>query len=296
VLRAGRSRVASSASGMWSDLRRRATDDPPSRPHPCSSRVYVEHTGPLSWVQRAWVGELTCWPGALSHGSVWRETPLIHVAVGHDRRLVRPAGMVVHRTRHFESRVNWRRSPPRVLIEDAALDVASNAGDDFEAIATLAEVVQSRLTTYDALAGALHARARLARGRWLNTVLTDLALGANSVLEHEYLVRVERAHGLPPADRQVVSAAGARRVERDVMYRQYGLVVELVGRVFHDSARAWSLDLDRDLAAASDEDLRTVRLGWAQVVRDHCRSAGRLGVLLQRGGWKGSPTPCPACR
>jgi hypothetical protein len=257
--------------------------------------VFVEHTGPPTWVQRTWIGVLACWPAALSHGSVWRETPLIHVAVGHGRRLISPPGVVVHRMRHFESRVNWRRSPPRVLIEDAALDVASHAGDDFEAIATLAEVVQSRLTTYDALVRALRRRAHIPRGRWLNTVLTDLALGANSVLEHEYLVRVERAHGLPPAERQVVSTAGSRRVERDVMYRRYGLVVELVGRVFHDSARAWSLDLDRDLAAAADEDVRTVRLGWAQVVRDHCRSAERLGVLLQRGGWPGSPTPCAAC-
>jgi hypothetical protein len=257
--------------------------------------VFLDHTGPQTWMQRAWIAVLACQPAALSHASVWRETSPIHVAVHHSRRVTGPPGVVVHRMRHLDARVSWLRSPPRVLVEEAVLDVAGLARDDFQAIAALGEVVQARLTTYDAVARALRARERTLRGRWMGSVLTDLATGANSVLEHEYLIRVERAHGLPAADRQVVSAAGARRVERDVLYGRYGLAVELVGRAFHDNPRAWDRDLDRDLAAAVEERLRTVRLGWAQVVRDACATAERLGVLLRRGGWAGVPTPCPSC-
>jgi hypothetical protein len=227
--------------------------------------IFIDHTGPQTWSQRARVAVLACWPAALSHTSVWRDTSPIHVAVHHDRRVANPPGVVLHRMRHLDARVNWRRSPPRMSVEDAVLDVAGLARDDFQAIAALGEVVQARLTTYDAVARVLRARERTPRGSWLASVLTDLTTGANSVLEHEYLVRVERAHGLPPADRQVVSAAGARRVERDVLYGRYGLVIELVGRAFHDSARAWDRDLDRDLAAAVEERLRTVRLPVADV-------------------------------
>lgn len=34
--------------------------------------VYVDHTGGLSWIQRAWVGVLAVWPAALCHTSALR--------------------------------------------------------------------------------------------------------------------------------------------------------------------------------------------------------------------------------
>jgi hypothetical protein len=258
--------------------------------------VFIDHTGPPSWSQRAQAAVRACWPGALSHESVWRETPLIHLAIEHRRRIAAPSGAVVHRMRHLDARVNWLSSPPRVRIEEAVLDVAGSAPDDFAAAAALADVVQRRLTTYAAIEHALQRRSRTPRGVWLRQLLPDLGLGANSVLEHEYLWRVERPHGLPPSDRQLPGRAGDRRVERDVYYRGYGVIVELVGCAFHDDVRSWNLDLDRDLAAAVDEDALTVRLGWGQVLRDHCRTALRVGVLLQRGGWSDRPTRCRLCQ
>ena len=32
--------------------------------------VYVDHTGPLTWLQRAWAGVLAVWPAALTAESV----------------------------------------------------------------------------------------------------------------------------------------------------------------------------------------------------------------------------------
>jgi hypothetical protein len=84
-------------------------------------------------------------------------------------------------------------------------------------------------------------------------------------------------------------------VLRDVVYDEFGVDLELDGRLFHASARQRDRDLDRDLDAAVLGHA-TVRLGWGQVFDRPCVTAGRLAVLLQRGGWTGSPRACgPGC-
>lgn len=87
--------------------------------------------------------------------------------------------------------------------------------------------------------------------------------------------------------------ASGRRVCRDA---DYGLLlVELDGRLHHDSAAARDRDLERDLDAAVAGQ-RTVRLSWGQVYGRPCSSAAKLAALLTRLGWEGSPHPCgPAC-
>lgn len=49
--------------------------------------VYVNHTGPLTWVQRAWVGVLAVWPAALCGESALR------AAEGPGRRGARTTSM-----------------------------------------------------------------------------------------------------------------------------------------------------------------------------------------------------------
>jgi hypothetical protein len=108
-----------------------------------------------------------------------------------------------------------------------------------------------------------------------------------------YLTLVERPHGLPRAGRQVRDSARGP-VYRDVLYRRLGQVVELDGRLFHDSARLRDADLDRDLAAAAD-GLSTVRIGWGQVFERSCRTAWLIAALLRERGWAGAPASCPRC-
>ena len=92
-----------------------------------------------------------------------------------------------------------------------------------------------------------------------------------------------------------VTPGAGPRIYRDVSYPAYDQVVELDGRLFHDSALDRDADLDRDLDAAVDR-LGTVRLGWGQVFGRPCRTAARVALLLQYRGWPGSPTPCgPEC-
>jgi hypothetical protein len=280
------------------DIRRLLRRREWARVHP---GVYVAHTGPLTWLQRAWAGVLVASPAALCHVSAIHAVQStnrldpgpIHVAVDRQRPVRAPGGVVVHRLVDLEARVLAHTHPQRVRLEHAALDVAAEARDDLAAVATLADLVQTRLTTPDRLLAALATRSRIARRRLLTDVLGDVAQGVCSVLEHDFLALVERAHGLPRAQRQVRDSTRGT-VFRDVVYAPFGLVVELDGRLFHDSARARDLDLDRDLDAALD-GLLTVRLGWGQVHVRPCATVARLALLLRRRGWAGSPRDCPSC-
>lgn len=265
--------------------------------------VYVDHTGPPSWSQRAWAGVLATWPAALSHQSaIWAgEGPsrrhgdaVVHVAVARHRRPVAPAGVRVHRLARLDDRVQWHLGPPRVRLEEALLDVADESPTDLEAIALLADACGSRRTTALRLVDVLAARPRAHRRSWLTAVLRDVADGTCSVLEHAYLTRVERPHGLPVGRRQALRTGATRPMFQDVAYDGLGLVVELDGRLHHDSAVARDRDLERDL----DHVVRggaTVRLGWGQVVHRPCRTAGQLAVVLGARGWTGRLRPCPEC-
>lgn len=265
--------------------------------------VYVDHTGSLSWQQRAWSGVLFSWPAALSHESAvragdgpgrrHREDSTIHVAIDRQRRLVAPDGIVLHRMSKFDGRVRWNLGPPRIRFDDAVLDVAADARTDLDAIAVLADACGARRTTARRLLVTLEDRGRIARRDWLESVLTDVAEGTCSVLEHGYLTRVEQPHGLPGGRRQGNDVTCSGSVYRDVEYDGVALIVELDGRLFHESSRARDRDLERDLDAAADRE--TIRLGFAQVFDRGCSTARKIGTVLQRRGWDGAPTRCHQC-
>ena len=270
---------------------------------PLHDGVYVDHSGSPSFLQRAWAATLRYDPAALAGPSALRavegpgsrrpEHPL-HLAVSLDRRLRRVDGIVLHRTAHLEQRVLWHVGPPRVRYEEAALDVASRAPTDFDAVGELSRVVQSRRTTAARLLEVMGARERVPRRAWLASVLDDVAHGTCSVLEHGYLHRVERAHGLSAARRQVRDRLGQGVVFRDVLYAG-GTVVELDGRLFHDTAAQRDRDFDRDLDAAA-VGLTTVRVSWGQVFDRPCWTTARIARVLARTGLDTQARPCgPTC-
>lgn len=271
--------------------------------------VYVDHTGPLSWEQRAWAAVL--FAGARHSGSGGGGAALcdqsalhawglgtpgdgpVHVAIDRRRRVRPPAGIVVHRLLDLDARTLWNLSPPRLRLEEAVLDVAAAARDELAAVGVLSAAVSDRRTTARRLATTLAARSRIARRSFLGSVLDDLDRGTCSVLEHGYLHRVERAHGLPRGRRQAVGRSRGR-IYRDVLYEEFAQVVELDGWLDHTGAEARDRDLERDLDAAV-EGLATVRLGWGQVFRRPCLTARRLAALLRRAGWSGELRTCADC-
>jgi hypothetical protein len=116
--------------------------------------------------------------------------------------------------------------------------------------------------------------------------------GAFSALERRFLVKVERAHGLPTGARQRRVTIGRRPYYRDVTYVGLHTHVELDGRIGHAGAVDRWNDLERDIEGARSGDL-TVRVGWLHVLEAH-RLTGALGDLLMARGWRGRPRPCGA--
>jgi hypothetical protein len=189
----------------------------------------------------------------------------------------------------------WNVGPPRVRYEHAVLDVAAARPSDLDAIAVLADACGSRRSTAERLIRTLEDRPRQGRRSWLVDVLGDVAAGTCSVLEHGYLVRVERPHGLPRGRRQACHRHAGEQLYRDVSYDDQTTLVELDGRLFHTSTRQRDRDLDRDLEAAALEASETLRLSWGQVFDRPCRTAHAVGRVLRRRGWTGEPLRCPDC-
>lgn len=279
------SRVQAMDAGLQPhDLRRMVRRRELVRVHP---GVFVNHTGELTWLQRAWSGVLAMAPAALvaesalraAEGSGRRDVEDEPIQVGVDRKVAGVPGVRVHRMDHLAERVMWNRSPPRLRYEQAVLDVAAGADTEFAVVELLSRAVQSRRTTAKRLLEVLEERRRIGRRRWLASVLADVADGTCSVLEHGFLTRVERPHGLLGGSRQVRDEVTSGTIFRDRRFAN-GLVVELDGRLFHDSTRQRDRDLDRDLDTAVLGSL-TLRIGWGQVFDRACWTAARVGFLAQ---------------
>ncbi|MGH1563709.1 type IV toxin-antitoxin system AbiEi family antitoxin domain-containing protein [Mumia sp. DW29H23] len=265
--------------------------------------VYVNHTGAPTWIQRAWGAVLYAWPAALSGASALRAAErrgldstaedTVEVAIDHRRKVVAVDRVAIRRRRRLDDLVQWNLSPPRLRYEEAVVDEAVDAEDELDAIAALARACGSRRTTAARLAAALARRSRVTDRRWLQAVLRDVAEGTQSVLEHGYLTRVERPHRLPRGRRQLVAKTVEGTAYRDV---QHGtVVVELDGRIYHESASKRDDDLERDLDVLV-EGRPTARLGWGQVFRRPCTTAVKLARLFQAHGWHEEPTACsPDC-
>lgn len=267
--------------------------------------VYVDHSGALTWLQRAWAGVHHAWPAALAGRSAVRaherrnlhDTTVdddIEIAIDRHRKIVAPDGYVVSRLVRFGARVQWNAAPPRLRYDEAVLDLAMEEPDDIDAVAVLAQACGSRRTTADRLLAALAARPRASRRAWLEGVLRDIADGTHSVLEHGYLTKVERPHRIPTGRRQLSFRGADGRGFRDVDLPQ--AVVELDGALFHEGLAARDDDLERDLDVLVD-GRPTARLGWGQVFRRSCQTAYKVSLFLQRHGWSGQPRACgdPDC-
>ena len=131
------------------------------------------------------------------------------------------------------------------------------------------------------------------RMRWRADIVRALeitAKGAHSLLEHRYVTRVERPHGLPRGTRQrVVSRSGAHQYQ-DVSYDDYLVVVELDGLAAHPPESRWR-DMRRDNINTSN-GVATLRLGDVDVSGRNCESATLVGQTLQRRGWRGTLRRC----
>lgn len=281
--------------GCDDDIRRMLRRRELTQVHP---GVYVNHTGQLSRVQREWAAVLYYWPAVLAGDSALPDPTdrRIHIAVGLERRVQSRKGIVVHRTADLETRADWRAGPPRIYRELAVIAVMADhlkRDDVAEAFAVLARACH-RSTSAEQVHAALNFLPRVPHRKLLAALITDRRDGACSVLERGWL-HLERTHGLPKGERQATSLATGHRTDQDVRYQEYGVVVELDGRGFHDSPEARDHDARRDLAELAIADALTARVTHGLVFRDGCRTTLWVARILWKQGWRDDFKRCPKC-
>jgi len=219
--------------------------------------AYAAFTGDLSREGQLWAAVLRIGAGAvLSHETAAEVHRLIdkpvgpiHISVPTDRRPARQQfrGVVIHRSRCLvaEWQGPWRL--PRTSVEDTILDLVAAARSFDDAYGWISRGVGRRLTSAQSLSKALAARKRIRWRAWIAGALQDAAEGVHSPLERNYVHGVERAHGLPSAQRQARRRQGSGTRYLDNLYKEYCLCVELDGLFAHPAEGRWD-DTRRDNA------------------------------------------------
>jgi hypothetical protein len=265
--------------------------------------VYATFTGPISRDASLWAALLHAGKGAqLSHQTAAEilrlsdtRSAVIYVTIPAERRVRPVRGVVIHRSSYLEAGWRFARGvPPHTWIEETITDLVGAAASFDDAVGWITAGFQRKLTGEARLRQVMAARKKL---RWrdrLDEIIPLAAAGTHSPLEYRYDRDVERAHGLPPARRQVpfVKADGTRGY-RDRCYDQYGLVVELDGKRFHEDGTARDRDRRRDNEATVTTG-GTLRYGWDDVARTPCETAAQLFDALRARGYRGTLKPCSA--
>jgi hypothetical protein len=261
--------------------------------------VYATFSGEPSRETVLWAAVLSGGPGAMLSfrsaaeldGLTHEVSEVIHLTVPIDRRIRKTAGIVVHRSARASQARHPVLTPPRTRIEETILDLVGTSSTVDQAVGIVTRGLGRRLTTPGKLRAAMDRRPRL---RWrpeLAELLSDDMKGVLSLLEYRYHRDVERPHGLPRGDRQEPGQQDGHRVYRDVVYRAFGLVSELDGRVAHPAEARWK-DIGRDNAAVL-AGLTTMRFSWLDITTNPCEVAAKVATVLSRRGYRGF-RPCSA--
>lgn len=260
--------------------------------------VFATFTGPPTFEALVWAAILRAGRGAVaSHqtaafldGVCDAPGPVIHVTVPADRHIrSRIAGVRIHYAQRLPQSRHPARLPARTRIDETVLDLVdvSQHARDVERWVTSA--CERKLTTPERLAAALGARRKIRWRPMLESMLTDVASGAESPLELRHLRVVERAHGLPPGRRQR-RVGGRRVIWVDVDHDDFDLRIELDGRIGH-TGDGWFRDRRRDNRTTT-EGRATLRYGHADVFGDPCGVAAEQAQVLAARGWTGSLRRC----
>ncbi len=247
--------------------------------------VYLIHPLELNWLGSAWAGILLGGPSsrlsglAAAHLHGFAEPPasldVLVPVTARDR--VRPP-WVFSREQPGVRSPRSPGDPPRTTVEDTVLDLCDGAAAN-AVVGWVTQAVGARRTTAARLAQALIGRRRFAGRHFMAEILGDVATGVHSGLELSYLRDVERPHGLPRGDRQNRSRS---RHLRDVVYKEFGLVVELDGRLGHEGLGKFR-DMARDNLATVSGEI-SLRYGSGDVGGSPCAVAWQVATVLSMRG------------
>jgi hypothetical protein len=259
--------------------------------------VYAAFSGEPARAAVLWAAVLHAGPGAmLSHQTAAELDHLsdasssrIHLTIPGCRRVRGRPELSIHYSARAALAVHPVRNPPRTRMEETVLDLWESAVGLDDAVSWVTRGLGRRLTTQAKLRQAADARSRLRRRLLLAELLSPDAAGQHSILEHRYVRDVERPHNLPAGTRQARTDRRGRTEYRDTLYEEYGLIVELDGRLAHPGDVRWA-DIARDNAAAAD-GLTTLRYGWLPVTGSPCQVAAEVAKLLTARGYTDA-RPC----
>ncbi|MFY9866596.1 MAG: hypothetical protein WAK58_22515, partial [Trebonia sp.] len=208
--------------------------------------VYATFTGPVHREARLWAALRRAGPGAMLshetaaevHGLTDKPSAKIHITVPPNRHPAhyRPiAGVVIHRSaQSLPARLpEWEL--PRTRIEDTVLDLVATARTFDEAYSWISRALSKHLVSVGMLREAMGGRSRIRWRVWLSEALADADEGAYFPLERRYARDVERAHGLPKAERQAGRTIGDKTHYKDNWYADYRVCVELDGASYHQN-------------------------------------------------------------
>lgn len=262
--------------------------------------VYATFSGPLSWEHRAWAAVLVCGDGAAlgfhAAAHLWgfgvAAPRRLDVLVPADRKVANRPGLLVHRRNGLDRLV--RGWPPRSIHEETVLDLVGRARNATDVVGILTAGLRAGASA-DEISLLLAGRGRQRWRGLLHDVLTEAVEGVESPLEWRYRHDVERRHGLPSSELQVVERLPFGIIRADARYRRFRTRVELDGRLVHKGRvddDAWR---DNEVRLRSGE--LTLRYRWVHVVGTPCQTAAQVSQALWRGDWTGSPKICrlPGC-
>lgn len=263
-------------------------------------RVFAVFSGGVDRQAVIWAALLRCGRDAVaSHETAAEldglgeqcEDELIHVTIGAGRNVRgRLPGIRLHYAHRLPETRHPARMPPRTRVEDTVLDIVDTSRSARYATRWVAAAIQERKTTVSRLAERLASRKKIKWRSLVESMLLDVAEGAESMLEVEHLRRVERAHCLPTGVRQR-RVAGVRVIWIDVDYDEFATRVELDGRVGHADEASKFRDRKRDNRGTVG-DRWTLRYGHAEVFGTPCAVAAEQAFVLRQRGWLGTPKSC----
>ncbi len=125
--------------------------------------------------------------------------------------------------------------------------------------------------------------ARVPRRRALVRLLSELALGIESYLEHVATTRVFNTRDFARLERQVAVRAAGQRYRLDLFDAKTRLAIELDGRLYHSDDASRRRDLARDADLAS-EGILTLRLTFEDITQRPawCRARVKRTMAARR--------------
>jgi very-short-patch-repair endonuclease len=200
------------------------------------SQAVALATGPLTRLGQFWAAVFEAGPRAFLDGASALEAaglehfhePRIRVSVPRGARVRRARGLNIRQTRRWAAHDVVGRGVPRSRPPVAAVRAALWARSNKQAALILVLVVQQGLALVQEVAEEMLRVRRDRRRLFLHAVLLDLLGGVRSLGELEF-ARECRRRGIPEPTRQVVRRTGSGRYVLDVVWEQWGVVVEIDG-------------------------------------------------------------------